>query len=90
MLKSEWLGRLFSDGDISRVRRISEHVHRRLVYVAEPRVVSGAVGGGNDFRRRFAACDSSAVPAQYDETVANYRETVLTAFQQVENNLAGA
>jgi NodT family efflux transporter outer membrane factor (OMF) lipoprotein len=26
--------------------------------------------------------------AQYDETVANYRETVLTAFQQVENNLA--
>ncbi len=27
--------------------------------------------------------------AQYDETVANYRNTVLTAFQQVEDNLAG-
>jgi len=26
--------------------------------------------------------------AQYDETVANYRSTVLTAFQQVENNLS--
>jgi outer membrane protein TolC len=26
--------------------------------------------------------------AQYDQTVANYRETVLTAFQQVENNLS--
>jgi NodT family efflux transporter outer membrane factor (OMF) lipoprotein len=26
--------------------------------------------------------------AQYDETVANYRQTVLTAFEQVENNLA--
>ena len=26
--------------------------------------------------------------AAYDETVANYRETVLTAFQQVEDNLA--
>jgi NodT family efflux transporter outer membrane factor (OMF) lipoprotein len=26
--------------------------------------------------------------AQYDETLANYRETVLTAFQQVEDNLA--
>lgn len=26
--------------------------------------------------------------AQYDETVANYREAVLTAFQQVEDNLA--
>ena len=27
--------------------------------------------------------------AQYDEDVANYRQTVLTAFQQVEDNLAG-
>jgi NodT family efflux transporter outer membrane factor (OMF) lipoprotein len=27
--------------------------------------------------------------AQYDETVANYRQTVLTAFGQVEDNLAG-
>lgn len=26
--------------------------------------------------------------AQYDETVANYRQTVLTSFQQVEDNLA--
>jgi NodT family efflux transporter outer membrane factor (OMF) lipoprotein len=26
--------------------------------------------------------------AQYDETVANYRQTVLTAFEQVEDNLA--
>ncbi|MFC5865206.1 efflux transporter outer membrane subunit [Acidicapsa dinghuensis] len=28
------------------------------------------------------------VRAQYDETVANYRQTVLTSFQQVEDNLA--
>lgn len=28
------------------------------------------------------------VQAQYDETVANYRQTVLTSFQQVEDNLA--
>jgi outer membrane protein TolC len=30
----------------------------------------------------------SAAEAAYDETVANYRQTVLTSFQEVENNLA--
>ena len=30
----------------------------------------------------------SAAQAAYDETVANYRQTVLTGFQEVENNLA--
>jgi NodT family efflux transporter outer membrane factor (OMF) lipoprotein len=36
-------------------------------------------------RRRAASDQATAV---YDQTVANYRETVLTAFQQVEDNLA--
>jgi NodT family efflux transporter outer membrane factor (OMF) lipoprotein len=36
-------------------------------------------------RRRSA---KTITEAQYDSTVANYRQTVLTAFQQVEDNLA--
>ena len=39
-----------------------------------------------DFGRRRAV--SQQAWATYDQTVANYRETVLTAFQQVEDNLS--
>src|SRR5262249_11944227 len=39
-----------------------------------------------DKGRREAAKDVAF--AQYDTTVANYRQTVLTAFQEVEDNLA--
>src|SRR2546423_1007775 len=39
-----------------------------------------------DKGRRAAATDVAR--AQYDATVANYRQTVLTAFQEVEDNLA--
>jgi NodT family efflux transporter outer membrane factor (OMF) lipoprotein len=39
-----------------------------------------------DAGRRRANVDLAA--AAYDQTVANYRETVLTGFQQVEDNLA--
>jgi NodT family efflux transporter outer membrane factor (OMF) lipoprotein len=39
-----------------------------------------------DVGRRRAASDQAI--AAYDESVANYRETVLTGFQQVEDNVA--
>ncbi len=39
-----------------------------------------------DFGRRRATL--TQVNAAYDETVANYKQTTLTAFQQVEDNLA--
>jgi NodT family efflux transporter outer membrane factor (OMF) lipoprotein len=39
-----------------------------------------------DFGRRKSVSENAA--AGYDETVANYRQTTLTAFQQVEDNLA--
>ncbi len=39
-----------------------------------------------DVGRRRAASDQAA--AAYDEAVANYRQTVLTGFQQVEDNVA--
>jgi NodT family efflux transporter outer membrane factor (OMF) lipoprotein len=39
-----------------------------------------------DFGRRHSVVEQAK--ASYDETVANYRQTTLTAFQQVEDNLA--
>ncbi|HEX7558307.1 MAG TPA: efflux transporter outer membrane subunit [Usitatibacter sp.] len=49
--------------------------------------VGGALAGTIlDFGGRSAAVSSAR--AAHDETVANYRETVLTAFQDVEDNLA--
>ena len=39
-----------------------------------------------DFGRRRAASDQAI--SFYDQTVANYRQTVLTGFQQVEDNVA--
>jgi NodT family efflux transporter outer membrane factor (OMF) lipoprotein len=46
----------------------------------------GLAGTLLDFGGRSAAVDASR--AVYDETVANYRETVLEAFGEVESNLA--
>jgi NodT family efflux transporter outer membrane factor (OMF) lipoprotein len=49
-------------------------------------VGAGLAGTILDFGGRSAAVASAR--AAHDETVANYRETVLTAFQDVEDNLA--
>lgn len=47
---------------------------------------AGLAGPLLDFGARGAAVDTSR--AAYDENVATYRETVLEAFREVENNLA--
>ncbi len=57
--------------------------------MAEPLLGGGPDGGADDFRcgppaRRFRI----RAAASYDEAVANYRQAALTAFQQVEDNLA--
>jgi NodT family efflux transporter outer membrane factor (OMF) lipoprotein len=49
-------------------------------------VGAGLAGTLLDFGARGAALDISR--AIYDESVANYRQTVLAAFQEVENQLA--
>ncbi len=50
-----------------------------------------SVGGGlaeTVFDAGLRSATVAQFKASYDQTVANYRETVLTAFQQVEDNLA--
>ena len=53
-----------------------------IFWSAGPSAVAPIFDGG----RRRANLDQAI--AAYDETVANYRQTVLTGFQQVEDNLA--
>ena len=48
----------------------------------------GAAGADHIPRRRLAGAQTDAARAAYDATVATYRQTVLTGFQEVEDNLA--
>jgi outer membrane protein TolC len=48
----------------------------------------GATAAQTVFDGGLRAATVSQYRAQYTNTVANYRQTVLTAFQQVEDNLA--
>jgi NodT family efflux transporter outer membrane factor (OMF) lipoprotein len=48
----------------------------------------GAAGAETIFDAGLRRATVKQFRAQYDETVANYREAVLTAFQQVEDNLS--
>ena len=48
----------------------------------------GAAGAETIFEAGLRRATVEQYRAQYDETVANYRQAVLTAFQQVEDNLA--
>jgi NodT family efflux transporter outer membrane factor (OMF) lipoprotein len=48
----------------------------------------GAQGAETIFDAGLRRATVQQYRAQYDETVANYRQAVLTAFQQVEDNLA--
>ena len=66
----------------------SSHIDR-VVHLAEPLLV----GRPGDLRdRSTTAASAPRRPTrrapQYDNTVAGYRQSVLTAFQQVEDNLA--
>ena len=59
-----------------------------MVHAAEPLLVGRAPVGGDAVRRRPRHAQVDFSEAAYDESVATYRQTVLTAFQQVEDQLS--
>ena len=75
---------------LERLGRLRELEPRRSWFtVAEPLLVARA---GDRRRRSSTAACAARRPTQaraaYDATVAAYRQTVLAAFQEVEDNLA--
>ncbi len=59
-----------------------------MVGLAQPLLVPGRGRGAAHIPRRRAAAQTDAARAAYDATVGTYRQTVLTGFQEVEDNLA--
>jgi outer membrane protein TolC len=55
---------------------------------AQPLLVDRTRAGANLFDAGLRRAKSAQALAAYDESVATYRETVLTSFQEVEDNLA--
>ena len=81
-------GRVLSGADAERDGRFREHEPRAVVaaspsrfWAVGPQLAATLFDGG----KRRAQVDLSE--AAYDESVATYRQTVLTAFQQVEDQL---
>ncbi len=82
-------GRLLPHALALRRRRPQRHLAAQPLHRAQPllrRRPACSTQTLYDHGRRRAGSDIAL--AQYDSTVANYRQTTLTAFQQVEDNLA--
>ena len=58
------------------------------VHHRQPRLVAGRRGSETAVRGRCTFAAVAAARASYDQRVANYRQTVLTALQQVEDELS--
>ena len=82
-------GRFLSAADSLRQRRIPEHQHHEPDHRAERDLVARRRSAAAGSQRWTQPRQSCLRQASYDETVANYRESVLVAFQQVEDGLSG-
>jgi len=60
----------------------------QLVYLAKPALVRRPAISETIYDGGLRRATVEQYRAQYDQTVANYRGIVLTAFQQVEDNLS--
>ena len=79
----------YPDHHAERVERLRELEPGPVVHRAEPLLVGRAGDLADRVRRR--ACGGrrpTSARAAYDASVATYRQTVLAAFQGVEDNLA--
>ena len=59
-----------------------------MAHLAQPHLVPWAAASETFLDFGLRAGQTEAAPATYDASVATYRQTVLTGFQQVEDNLA--
>ena len=71
-----------------RRRRISQYDHGELAFGAEPVLVSRCRLGQILFDGGLRSGVTAQARATYDANVATYSQTVLTGFQEVEDNLA--
>ncbi len=81
-------GGLLPEPGPERLGRLREHDAGHPVLAAEPLLVVRPRAPRHRLRRRPPAGGVAQAEANYDATVAAYRESVLTAFQSVEDNLA--
>ena len=81
--------RVLPDGVALGAGRLHAVAVGRLAAYRQLRLVAGRQRHRNDLRRRRAQRQVAAAKAAYDAAVANYRGTVLTAFEDVENDLSG-
>mgnify|MGYP003694432839 CR=1 FL=1 len=82
-------GGIFSDGHAQCFVRIREQLDPQLWGLAELFVGGRKLRSSKPFSMPDGArATSEAALANYDETVASYRQATLDAFQQVEDNLA--
>ena len=72
---------------LSAIGRIDEHEPRESVHLRQPHLVGGSRDLSDFVRFRSPRRSGAGRQAAYDSTVAAYRQTVLSAFQEVEDDL---